>query len=102
MLATIILSFVGGIFLLTGFCIWWFKLPGVVAGYDPEQVSDPEGLAVWTGKALMLNGVVMVLIGLINFKFQSGLSEELSYVALMVLSLVAAVLTLIGLQKYLK
>jgi hypothetical protein len=51
-----IFAFIGTFLLLMGVLIWKLNLVELIAGYDPNKTSDPQGLAKWVG----LNIFVMV------------------------------------------
>jgi hypothetical protein len=102
MAGLIIMSFVGGLFLFLGFLIWKSKMVGLIAGYDPEKVKEPEKLAEWMGKCLMVHGLVAWLIGGIGYEFETKKSGLILMVIFMVLSSLGMAITLAGIQRFLK
>ena len=100
MAATIILSIVGLLFVLMGFLIRKFKLANVIAGYDPNLVTDRAGLATWMGNCAMATGLTALVISLLNYLFLSEKSELFSFIAFMFLSMISGVVALAGAQKY--
>lgn len=48
-----------------GILIREFQMMELIAGYDPEQVTDDEGLATFIGtQALLLAGLTVIVAGL--------------------------------------
>ncbi|SOD88360.1 DUF3784 domain-containing protein [Spirosoma fluviale] len=102
MFTVVILGFVGLLMLLLGFLMWKFHLAGLIAGYEPEKVKDPEQLAEWTGKCLMANGLLAWLLGLVSYSFDSKNAGLITVVLFMVLTSLSMSITLAGMQRYLK
>ncbi|WP_375447143.1 DUF3784 domain-containing protein [uncultured Fibrella sp.] len=102
MVATVVLLIIGTLFVLMGFFIIKFKLANLIAGYDPGQVKDSDGLATWMGKCAIGTGVSALGIAVLNYLFLSASSDIFSFVAFMVLSMISGVVALAGAQTYYK
>ena len=74
------------------------KRVGLVAGYDPSRVADPDGLANWVGLILFLIGIAIVLMGLgVCLFIEKTLTLILIGVALITTLVIALI---VGIQKY--
>ena len=74
------------------------KRVGLVAGYDPSRVADPDGLANWVGLILFLIGIAIVLMGLgVCLFIEKTLTLILIGVALITTLVIALI---VGTQKY--
>ena len=74
------------------------KRVGLVAGYDPSRVADPDGLANWVGLILFLIGIAIVLMGLgVCLFIEKTLTLILIGVALITTQVIALI---VGIQKY--
>ena len=102
MVATVVLSILGTIFILMGLLIMKFKLANLIAGYDPNSIKDRAGLATWMGKCAMATGLLAMLIALLNYLFLAPNSDTFSFVGFMVGSMISGVIALAGAQKYYK
>ncbi|GAB3552323.1 DUF3784 domain-containing protein [Spirosoma fluminis] len=102
MFTVAILGLVGLLMLLLGFLMWKFHLAGMIAGYEPEKVKDPKQLAQWTGKCLMVNGLLAWLLGVVSYNFESKNACLIAVVLFMVLTSLSMAVTLAGMQRYLK
>lgn len=102
MVATVVLSIIGTLFVLMGFLIIKFKLANLIAGYDPSLVKNSAGLASWMGKCAIGTGLSALGIAVLNYLFLSAKSDMFSFVAFMVLSMISGVVALAGAQKYYK
>jgi len=100
MVASIILAVVSLFFVGFGFLIWYFKIAGVIAGYDATKVTNPDALAKWVGKCMMVTGALAWIISLIRLLFQSDRAELFAFTAFMVSSTLSVVVTLAGTQRY--
>lgn len=49
---------------LFGYLIGVKKQVGLISGYNPEKVIDPDGLATWTGALCNRIGALIVLLAL--------------------------------------
>jgi hypothetical protein len=102
MVATVVLTIVGILFILMGFIIMKFKLANVIAGYDPEAIKDRSGLVIWVGKCAIVTGLSALLIAWLNYVFLSPQSDTYSFSGFMIISMISGVVTLVGAQKYYK
>ena len=100
MIASIVLTLVGFLFVGFGFLIWYFKIARVIAGYDPAKITDPDALAKWVGKCMMATGLLAWSISLISFFFDGERADLLAFSAFMVGSMLSMVITLAGTQRY--
>jgi hypothetical protein len=74
------------------------KRVGLVAGYDPSRVADPDGLANWVGLILFLIGIAIVLMGLgVCLFIEKTLTLILIGVALITTLVIALI---VGIHKY--
>lgn len=64
-----IFIFIGIFLILTGLIIWRLKIARIIAGYDPERVTDSDGMARWVGQNLILMGILIFLLALIEIMF---------------------------------
>jgi len=68
---------------------------GLIAGYDPDKVTDKEGLAKWVGSISIFMGVYVLTLPIFNFLIQTPI------MGLWVLGLLIIVAILvIGCKKY--
>jgi hypothetical protein len=102
MIAVSILSLVGLFFLGLGFLIWYFKLAGLIAGYDPQAVTDSDALAKWTGKCMMVTGGIALLIGMGRLFFESQRDDEVALMLFMFTSMTTMVVMLAGMHRFTK
>ena len=102
MIAFIVMALVGTLFLLFGFIVWRFKIASVIAGYDKERVKDPDSLARWMGKCMMVTGLLAWVIGGLGLLFPSKNSDNWVFMAGMLLSMLSCVVALAGTQRYYK
>ena len=51
--------------LVLGYLIKYQRKMSLIAGYDPERVTDERGLANWVGGGLLLIGGIGVAVGLL-------------------------------------
>ncbi|WP_288425245.1 DUF3784 domain-containing protein [uncultured Spirosoma sp.] len=100
MVASIILAVAGLFFVGFGFLIWYFKIAGVIAGYDATKVTNPDALAKWVGKCMMITGALAWSISLIRLLFESDRADLFAFSAFMVGSTLSIVVTLAGTQRY--
>ena len=74
------------------------KRVGLISGYNPDRVTDKDGLANWVGLLLFMIGVVIVLMGLgICLFIGKTLTITLAGVALITVLIIALI---IGIQRY--
>jgi len=86
--------------LLLGYFIGVKKQMGLISGYDPEKVEDPDGLATWTGKICNTLGVLIALIAICIATFpEYGRAIALSVSFLI---MIVCLIGLIGARHYLK
>lgn len=102
MATIIILGLVGLLLFLIGLVIWYYKLAGFVAGYDPGQTTDPDAMAQWVGKCTMGTGVLAWVIALLSRLSDAKNSETIALAAFMIGSHLSLVVLLAGLQRYKK
>lgn len=102
MFGLVIMGLVGLLMLLLGFLMWKFHLAGLIAGYERGKVKDPKQLAQWTGKCLMVNGLLAWLLGIVSYSFNSKNAGLIAVVLFMVLTSLSMAVTLAGMQRYLK
>ena len=102
MTAFIVMALAGSFFLLFGFIVWRFKIARVIAGYDKEQVKDPDGLARWVGKCMMGTGLLAWVIGGLGLAFPSKNSETMVHMTFMIVSMLSGVVALAGTQRFYK
>jgi uncharacterized protein DUF3784 len=57
----VVLLFAGLPLLVLGYLIRYRKRLGLIAGYDPARVRDPEGLARWFGSWVLALGALSVI-----------------------------------------
>ncbi|HTH83185.1 MAG TPA: DUF3784 domain-containing protein [Mucilaginibacter sp.] len=66
--STAILEFtlagMGLLFLLLGYLIKYKKKMNLIAGYDPTQIADKDGLANWMGGVTIVMGSILMLSAL--------------------------------------
>jgi len=68
---------------------------GLIAGYDPDKVTDKEGLAKWAGSILIFMGVYILTLPIFVYFIQ------IPIVGLWVLGLLIIVaILIIGCKKY--
>ncbi|UFH52193.1 DUF3784 domain-containing protein [Spirosoma sp. KNUC1025] len=102
MVATIILAFVGALFVLMGFIIRKFKIANIIAGSDPNSIKDRVGLANWMGKCTVISGLLALFIASLNYLFPSSKSEIYSFIGFIIGFMLCIVVALAGSQKYYK
>ncbi len=56
----------GLLFLALGAAIRYLRIVEILAGYDPKKVSDPEGLARWSGGGIMICGAILLAGGFLG------------------------------------
>lgn len=54
--------FIGIFLILIGLMIWKLKIAWIITGYDPERVTDKDGMARWVGRNLVLMGILIILL----------------------------------------
>ncbi|GEM_PF-1685101 len=100
MVASVVLSLVGLFFVGSGFLIWYFKIASVIAGYGATKITDPDALAKWVGKCMMVTGALAWSISLIRLLFEGERADLFAFTAFMVGSMLSVVVTLAGTQRY--
>lgn len=48
-----------------GVLIWYYEMTELIAGYDPDVVTDDEGLASFVGTYILLSGLITVAVGVV-------------------------------------
>ncbi|KAA9349036.1 DUF3784 domain-containing protein [Larkinella humicola] len=102
MFSFVFFALIGVFFLFLGFMIWKFKIANVIAGYDENTIKDPDGLARWVGKCMMVTGVGAWVLGVIAYFYSSEKNEIVLYLIFMISTLMSGIATLAGSQKFYK
>ena len=71
MLAYLNIAF-GIIIVLLAYLIGRHKMLEVLAGYEPDKISDKEGLAKWVGANLLLMGLAGIFSGIVALLFEQA------------------------------
>lgn len=82
-----------------GVLIRYYEMTEMIAGYDPERVTDDEGLASFVGTYVLLSGLMTVAVGVVVFLelVESSVVLWSAYSLVIVLVVVRVVL---GSQQY--
>nr|WP_304364462.1 DUF3784 domain-containing protein [Methanosarcina sp. KYL-1] len=83
---------------LLGTAVWRFRLVDILAGYDEKKVSDKAGLAKWTGRNLVLMGLLILLNVILSISGFEPVEKPFLLDILVIFTL--AVLTAAGARKY--
>ena len=83
-----------------GYAIGWRKKLHLIAGYDRESVSDPEGLARWVGGGNVVIGVLNCAAPLVLLAAPSHLMAVVLVSA--GLSVGLSVIMIVGCRRYQK
>ena len=83
-----------------GYAIGWRNKVHLIAGYDAESVSDPDGLAKWVGGGNVVIGVLNCVAPLVLLAAPSHLMAVVVVSA--GLSVGLSVLMIVGCKRYQK
>jgi hypothetical protein len=99
MFATILLSLLGLLFTGLSVLVWRFKWLGLLAGYNSKKVTDPNALAVWCGKCLLVSGGMAFLMAGLNTIWHTERAGLVSVLIFAFLSQMCLVTLLVGVGK---
>lgn len=67
----------------------------LIAGYDPDKVTDREGLAKWVGSHLIYMGFSLLLFAVFSFFFNHSIGNIFIFVTVVLISR-----TFLGCKKF--
>ena len=76
---------IGALLLVLAFLIGYQKRMGLIAGYDPEEVEDKDGLARLVGGMLAVVGVTTLAIGVAIEMISVPVTVQYGFIAFVVL-----------------
>ena len=95
---SLVAIFVGLLLLAVGYLIRFQQMIEIIAGYDPDKVTDKEGLAKWVGSNLFLMGLMCLSLGGLGLILPELSTIQVpSFLAIIV---ILSVRTAIGCKKY--
>lgn len=80
-----------------GYLIRYRGMVGLVAGYDPDEVTDDEGLANLVGGVALAVGAATVLVGVLDYR---GVADGVLWYGYGALVVGAAGLMVVGSNRY--
>jgi hypothetical protein len=89
----------GAFLIVLGLIVWVFKVVDIIAGYDPEKVTDKDGLARWVGRNLIIMGAVIIIIAIVGI-IVPGIGLTVILPAYLIIVLGICIATVIGTRKY--
>jgi hypothetical protein len=91
---------VGGVFVLAlGILIKYARMMHLIAGYDPDEVVDEEGLANFVGAHTILVGGLALCIGLAERRGLTA-SSEWYWIAFVIAVFAIAARMILGARRY--
>lgn len=95
---SLVTIFVGLLLLAIGYLIRFQQMVEIIAGYDPDKVTDKEGLAKWVGSNLFLMGLMCLFLGGLGLILP--VSSTMQVPGFLAVIVILSVRTAIGCKKY--
>ena len=94
----LIVTLTSGLFVVVlGILIKYKGMSKLIAGYDPDEVADKQGLDNFIGTNAIFVGILTMVVGIVDY---TGFFEDIVWIAFVVILFVLIGRMVIGSRRY--